>query len=237
MSNSDAIYQRTSFAWWNGGRIVDERRMGDAVNLTLVNVTVEDPLPSLNPIQLDVRPPATSAAAQQNEEERWRAAAAAEPGLRYARKAGPPRPPSAWMFASVGECRRVTGLGGADCGAEPEHRGRGRGPGAGAGAAGMAVLNMVLKNVRIANVSTVRECPAHFAQVMGCNCVPACEVAGPLPMGIPSIITGGPDASHNVTGLHFVNVTVAGMGMRQALASGAAHGPFDVAAWHSRAGS
>jgi hypothetical protein len=111
------------------------------------------------------------------------------------------------MFASTAECRRVTGLGAADCGAEPDANA--------APAVGMTLRNMVLQNVRVINVSTMRQCPGFGG---GCNCVPP-STGGPLPMGIPSVITGGPGPSNNISGLHFINVTVAGMGMREALAS------------------
>ena len=75
---------------------------------------------------------------------------------------------------------------------------------------GRSFHNVTFINITVANLSTIRTCPADGAA--GCNCRPACS-AGPLPAGMPNVLLGGADKSqaNNISGLRFVNVTVAGM--------------------------
>jgi hypothetical protein len=57
---SDAIYQRASWAWWSGGRILTNRQQGSAINITVDDLIASDPFPTMNAISLDLRPGAKS---------------------------------------------------------------------------------------------------------------------------------------------------------------------------------
>jgi hypothetical protein len=53
LRDSDVLYARASYAWWTGGRVFSTRRMGPVANVTIFNIRVHDPLPSLNAFQID----------------------------------------------------------------------------------------------------------------------------------------------------------------------------------------
>eukprot|EP00937_MAST-01D_sp_MAST-1D-sp2_P006142 g6142.t1 len=57
---SDAIYQRASWAWWDGGRILTNRQQGRAVNVTVDDLVASDPFPTMNAINIDMRPGSAS---------------------------------------------------------------------------------------------------------------------------------------------------------------------------------
>ena len=57
---SDAIYQRASWAWWSGGRIITNRQQGSAINISVDDLIASDPFPTLNAISLDLQPGAKS---------------------------------------------------------------------------------------------------------------------------------------------------------------------------------
>ena len=53
LRDSDVIWNRASWVWWDGGRYFSHRALMDhAENLTISDIRVEDPLPSLNAFQL-----------------------------------------------------------------------------------------------------------------------------------------------------------------------------------------
>lgn len=64
LTNSAVVYARASWAWWGGGRVFSHRvgMNGPCRGLVVENVTVEDPLPSLNAFQLQETGPASGAA-------------------------------------------------------------------------------------------------------------------------------------------------------------------------------
>ena len=91
--------------------------------------------------------------------------------------------------------------------------------------------DVTFANVTVANLSTVRDCPAHGH---GCNCAPACA-EGALPAGIPNLLRGGGgggggggdrsgarraargaagSSGNNITRVRFINVRIAGLGLR-----------------------
>ena len=53
LRDSDVLYSRASYAWWSGGRVFSQRRMGTVTNLIVSDVRVHDPLPSFNTFQID----------------------------------------------------------------------------------------------------------------------------------------------------------------------------------------
>jgi hypothetical protein len=55
LRSSDAIYQRASWAFWDGGRILTNREQGSAVGITIDDVRFSDPFPTMNAINLDLR--------------------------------------------------------------------------------------------------------------------------------------------------------------------------------------
>ena len=88
--------------------------------------------------------------------------------------------------------------------------------------------NVSFERVRIAAVSTQSSCPASGG---GCNCYPTPCSAGPLPFGVPNVISAvGPLADSNVSGLSFNNVTVAEVGMWHVLTDANYRGLFNVTA-------
>jgi hypothetical protein len=153
LSDAHVLYARASWAWWGGGRVFSQRRMGTVANLSVHDIDVADPLPTLNAFQID-------------------------------ESDGPPGTASA-------RAERV--------GASSIHR---------------SFHDVSFHNVAIANLSTVRSCPADVAKHSGCNCVPACA-GGPLPSGIPNQIRGGTNTANqnNISRLHFNNVTIGGHGL------------------------
>ena len=149
LSDADVLYSRVWWAWWGGGRVFSQRRMGSVSRVRVQRVRVHDPLPSLNAFQID-------------------------------ESDGPP---------GVG-ARELS-----------------------AASTGRSFHDVTFADITIANLSTVRECPA-FA--VPCNCAPACA-AGPLPAGVPNALRGGGNAStgNNITRLAFVNVSILGLGLRE----------------------
>ena len=65
-------------------------------------------------------------------------------------------------------------------------------------------------NIKVAALSAVHTCPKNGG---GCNCAPPCG-QGPLPAGIPNVITGF-NATYNVSHLAFVKVTLEGRNIRE----------------------
>lgn len=60
LETSDVIYQRASWEWWNGGRVLTNRQQGTVFNVTVADLVVSDPFPSMNAIDLDMRPGSSS---------------------------------------------------------------------------------------------------------------------------------------------------------------------------------
>ena len=52
LSNSDVIYARTSYDWWSGGRVFSGRGSWLGSNITISDVRLSDPLPSMNWMQI-----------------------------------------------------------------------------------------------------------------------------------------------------------------------------------------
>ena len=52
LSNSDVIYARTSYDWWSGGRVFSGRGSWQGSNVTISDVRLSDPLPSMNWLQI-----------------------------------------------------------------------------------------------------------------------------------------------------------------------------------------
>jgi hypothetical protein len=52
LSDSDVIYARASWEWWDGGRVFSQRGKWPVHNVTVSNVRLSDPLPSMNTFQL-----------------------------------------------------------------------------------------------------------------------------------------------------------------------------------------
>lgn len=52
LEDSDVIYARASWAWWDGGRVFSQRGDWTAHNVTVSGLRVTDPKPSLNAFQL-----------------------------------------------------------------------------------------------------------------------------------------------------------------------------------------
>lgn len=60
LRNSDAIYQRASWGFWDGGRILTNRQQGSALGITIDDVVFSDRFPTMNAINLDFRPGSSS---------------------------------------------------------------------------------------------------------------------------------------------------------------------------------
>lgn len=194
LTNSDVIYQRASWAWWSGGRIFTDRQMGSAVGLTVINVTVEDPLPTFEAFHFDLRSTCT---AQSPARDRAAEAAAA----RAAGKLGDFEL-AAWAAADPAKGAAALRPAAAAAPHASSH--------------GATLSNAHLENIRVANFSTMRVC-GHPA----CGCVPACAWHGAMPFGLPNLIVAGPDPRFNISGLRFVNVTMAGVPLSEAIRTAA----------------
>ena len=57
---SDAIYQRASWGWWDGGRILTNREQGATVGVTVDDLVASDPFPTMNALNFDTRPGSSS---------------------------------------------------------------------------------------------------------------------------------------------------------------------------------
>jgi hypothetical protein len=62
LRNSDAIYQRASWGFWDGGRILTNREQGSAIGITIDDVQFSDRFPTMNAINLDLRTGSSSGA-------------------------------------------------------------------------------------------------------------------------------------------------------------------------------
>ena len=62
LRHSDVIYQRASWGWWDGGRILTNREQGPAVGILVDDVIFSDPFPTMNAINFDMRPGSSSGA-------------------------------------------------------------------------------------------------------------------------------------------------------------------------------
>lgn len=190
LRDSDVLYARASWAWWAGGRVFSQRRMGATTDVLLSDVRVLDPLPTLNAFQID----------EGDEPPRLEDTAAASTATTTAVAA-------AAVVASAAHATAVMARGGSHEPPPPR-----------------SFHDVTFANITIANLSTVRECPAHGH---GCNCVPACP-EGALPAGIPNLLRGGGggDSStarpagaavrsgNNITRVRFINVRIAGLGLQ-----------------------
>lgn len=55
LRHSDAIYQRASWGFWDGGRVLTNREQGSAIGITIDDVQFSDRFPTMNAINLDLR--------------------------------------------------------------------------------------------------------------------------------------------------------------------------------------
>ena len=53
---SDSIYQRSSWAWWSGGRVLTNRQQGTTVGVTVDDLVASDPFPYADAINLNMQP-------------------------------------------------------------------------------------------------------------------------------------------------------------------------------------
>lgn len=88
------------------------------------------------------------------------------------------------------------------------------------------ITNITYTNVHIKAGSADKVCNAGTTGYNQCNCAPACAKGSALPHGMPNVLQG---YTHDglVTGIHFNNVTIAGVSVKDML-SGAAPGYLNV---------